>query len=146
MKQKVFTPRHISSYPALRCIIGNLASSILQIIHNGLFMVKGMVYSFFKLATTGRIQGLQPSPKPIPDGRLCFLTFLFPFFPGKFFIKIFQIKETITEGHSFFSRKLSSTVPSGDSVSSYSELMFKASAFSDVPLEVSQRTYIGSVQ
>lgn len=70
-------------------------------------MIKGIVYSFFKFTAASRIQGFQPCPEFIPDDRFCFQTFLFPFFPGKFFIKTFQIEETVTESHSFFSRKQS---------------------------------------
>ena len=71
MKQKVFTPCHIGFCPAFRCVIGDLASSIQQIIHKGLFMIKGIVYRFFKLTPASRLQCFQPCPEFIPDGRFC---------------------------------------------------------------------------
>ena len=75
MKQKVFTPRYIGFCPTFRYIIRDLASSIQQIIHKSLFMIKGIVYRFFKLTPASRLQGFQPCPEFIPDGRFCFLAF-----------------------------------------------------------------------
>lgn len=92
MKQKVFTPCHIGFCPAFRCIIGDLASSIQQIIHKGLFMIKGIVYRFFKLTPASRLQGFQPCPEFIPDGRFCFLAFLFSFFLWKLFVETFHYR------------------------------------------------------
>ena len=86
-------------------------------------MVKGIVYSFFKFTASSRIQVFQPCPEFIPYGWFCFLAFLFPFFLRKFFVKTFQIKEMVTEGHSFFSRKQGAVF--GSSFRRFCKLLFR---------------------
>ena len=105
MKQKVLTPSHISFCPAFCCVIRNLASSIQQIIHKGILMVKSVVYCFFQLASSGWFQCIQPAPEFIPDGWFLFLALLSSFICWKSFIKTFQIKEAVAECDTLFGRK-----------------------------------------
>ena len=91
MEQECFPPDGIALCAALRSIVGNLTSSVKQVVTQRFPVIPGIIYGFFQLASSGRRCVPQPFPEALPDGCLLFQTLFFSFIIGTVRTVIFEM-------------------------------------------------------
>ena len=77
MEQKVLSSHNVGFYPSLSGIVGNLTSSVQQIVHECFLMIESIVHCLLQFASSCWRKCFKPAPEFFPDLWLCLKTLLF---------------------------------------------------------------------